>query len=180
MSKNEKFIFKFYYTKNLYQLDGHVFLTKHKSTRSSISIHHMYDLVMSKNEKFIFKFYYTKNLYQLDGHVFLMKHKSDHQIAIPWVKVPRNENPEKGRGSWGPPRPPCGSRAKPWWGTRGRSPRKLLDFSNLNTPKTAQKLRKHEGKLTTFFLDMMYVIYFFFSYPSNNFFFFLHFVKGII
>ena len=89
-----------------------------------------------------------------------------------WVKVPRNENPEKGRGSWGPPRPPCGSRAKPWWGIRGRSPRKLLDFSNLNTPKTAQKLRKHKGKLTTFFLDIMSVIYFFFSYPSNRLFFF--------
>ena len=77
------------------------------------------------------------------------------------------------RGSWRPPRPPCGSRAKPWWGDRGQSPRKLLDFSNLNTPKTAQKLRKHKGKLTTFFLDMMYVIYFFFSYPSNNFFFYI-------
>ena len=99
------------------------------------------------------------------------------EVSLTWVKVPRNENPEKGRGSWGPPRPPCGSRAKPWWGTRGRSPRKLLDFSNLNTPKTAQKLRKHKGKLTTFFLDMMSVIYFFFSYPSNRL-FFLQFCQG--
>ena len=35
-----------------------------------------------------------------------------------------------GRGSGGRLEAPSGSRAKPWWGPRGRSPRKLLGFTN--------------------------------------------------
>jgi hypothetical protein len=31
-------------------------------------------------------------------------------------------------GVWAAWRPPVGTRAKPWWGSRGRSPRKLLYF----------------------------------------------------
>ena len=82
--------------------------------------------------------------------------KVNHSVApnvdSTWVKVPRNENPEIGRGSWGPRRPPCGSRAKPWWGNRGRSPRKLLDFSNLKPHKTALKLWKFKTKQTKILL----------------------------
>ena len=86
--------------------------------------------------------------------------------TFPWVKVPRNENPEIGRGSWGPPRPPCGSRAKPWWGTRGRSPRKLLDFSNLKPLKTAPKLWKFKTKLTKILLFwcLNHLLFFSFNY----------------
>ena len=110
-------------------------------------------------EKIGFEFLYVHDLgprsrNDLDlqySHTFI---KSFSCLYLPtsWVKVPRKENPEIGRGSWGPPRPPCGSRAKPWWGTRGRSPRKLLDFSNLKPHKTALQLWKFKTKQTKILL----------------------------
>ena len=39
----------------------------------------------------------------------------------------------QGRGFGGRLEAPNGSRAKPWWGPRGRSPRKLLDFTHLQS-----------------------------------------------
>ena len=55
--------------------------------------------------------------------------------AYPGIEV-KEGNTNWGRGSGGRLEAPSGSRAVPWWGSRGRSPRKLLDFRDFIDLKT--------------------------------------------
>ena len=55
--------------------------------------------------------------------------------AYPGIEV-KEGNTNWGRGFGGRLEPPSGSRAMPWWGSRGRSPRKLLDFRDFIDLKT--------------------------------------------
>ena len=52
-----------------------------------------------------------------------------------------------GRGSGGRRKPPSGSRAEPWWGSRGRSPRKLMDFLDLAVGFLGFLMMKHCVKM---------------------------------
>jgi hypothetical protein len=58
-----------------------------------------------------------------------------------------------GPGVWGCPKAPSGSRAKPWWGPRGRSPWKLKDFNILSL-----KIERNIYFVTLFLIERMTVI----------------------
>ena len=53
------------------------------------------------------------------------------------IKMSHHRDQKNSWGSGGRCKPPSGSRAEPWWGPRGRSPRKLREFGHFKALKLA-------------------------------------------